>query len=400
MFKGRNIYYLILLLMFGLLVLVEYNTPEPLDWRRTYAQKDKIPFGCNAFYRLLNEDIYKGKMEKQRQTPFNVLMQNPEKRTAYIFINDDISFSRLDAKYLMDFVSKGNDVLIASSSLYGNAIADTFHIYTERSYIPYGSYLDSTNMAFLNYCSPALKAKKPYKYRGGFETAFFGGFDTAKVTILATESDTNAVFLQAPMGKGNFYFLSVPDVFTNYFVVNDSSRYFAYKALSFLNAEQFWWDEYFKGSGVKSGTPLQFIFASDSLYAGYLLTLLSLIIFMIFAMKRRQRPIPIVEPLPNATLQFVEVVGSVYYNTSNHKIIAEEKINSFYEFLRAKFLVSSRKADEETLIRISKLSTIPIEDVKKLFVQIGMVWRQGSITEKELIDLNTAIENFYKQNKR
>jgi hypothetical protein len=136
------------------------------------------------------------------------------------------------------------------------------------------------------------------------------------------------------------------------------------------------------------------------LYAAYLLTILSIIIFMIFAMKRRQRAIAIVEPLPNTTLQFVEVVGSVYYNTRNHKIIAEEKINSFYEFLRGKFLVNSRRADEETLLRISKLSTIPLEEIRKLFGQIGAVWRQGSITEQELINLNNGIENFYKQNKR
>jgi hypothetical protein len=121
---------------------------------------------------------------------------------------------------------------------------------------------------------------------------------------------------------------------------------------------------------------------------------------MIFAMKRRQRPIAIVEPLANNTLQFVEVVGSVYYNSHNHKIIAEEKINSLFEFLRAKFFVSSRKADEETLLRISKLSTIPLPEIKDLFLKIGMVWRQASITEQELIELNTAIENFYKQNKR
>jgi len=398
--KGNKLYYVLLLILFGLLVFVEYNAPQQVDWRRTYASSDKIPFGCNAFYRLLDEDIFKGKITKQKQTPFNVLMKPSEKKAAYIFINNGLSFSRLDAQYLLQFVEAGNDVFMAASSFYDNKLADTFRVSTDKFYTGYANYFDSTKTYSVNFCSPALKEKKSFKYKMGFESAYFKNFDTTKVQVLALGEDTNAVFLKAKFGEGNIYFLSLPDVFTNYFVVNDSARFFAYKALSYLGAEQVWWDEYFKGYGVKSGSPLQFIFASDSLYAAYLLTLISLIIFMIFALKRRQRAIAIVEPLPNATLQFVEVVGSVYYNTRNHKIIAEEKINSFYEFLRSKFLVSSRRADDETLLRIAKLSTVPLEEVKKLFTHIGRVWRQGSITEKELIDLNASIENFYKHNKR
>lgn len=398
--KRFNPYYLLLLALFALLVLVEYNSPRPVDWHRTYSKEHKTPFGCNAFYRLMDEDVWKGKLQNQKQTPFNVLLQQHDKKSAYVFINGHLSFSRLDAKYLMDFVAEGNDVFMAASTFYDNRVADTFHIRTNRYYPEYSAYFDSTKKYSVNFCSPAVKEKKPYVYKMGFDAAAFTQFDTSKVTVLALGDDTNAVFLKGSFGQGNFYFLSIPDVFTNYFVVNDSARFFAYKALSFINADKVWWDEYFKGSGNKSGSPLQFIFASDSLYAAYLLTFISLIIFMIFAMKRRQRAIAVVEPLANTTLQFVEVVGSVYYNTRNHKIIAEEKINSLFEFLRAKFLVNSRKADEESLLRISKLSTIPLTDIKDLFMKIGMVWRQSSITEQELVELNKAIENFYKQNKR
>jgi hypothetical protein len=397
--KIFNPYYILLALMFFLLVFVEYNAPQKPDWRRTYSDKDKIPYGCNALYRLLDEDIFKDKLIKQKQTPFNVLLNPGSKKIAYVFINSNLSFSRLDAEYLMKFAERGNDVFMVAQSFYENKLADTFRVSTDQ-YLGYSNYFDSTKKYKVNFCSPALKEKKAYNYKMGFESSHFSNFDTSKVTVLALGNDTEAVFLRAPFGEGNFYFLSLPDAFTNYFVVNDSARFFAYKALSFIHADEIWWDDYFKGSNVETGHPLQFIFANDSLYAAYLLTILSIIIFMIFAMKRRQRAIAVVEPLPNTTLQFVEVVGSVYYNTRNHKIIAEEKINSFYEFLRSKFLVNSRRADEETLLRISKLSTIPPGEIKKLFVQIGAVWRQASITEQELINLNAAIENFYKQNKR
>ena len=133
MLKGNNTYYFILLLLFSLLVWVEYSAPKPIDWRRTYAKQDKIPFGCNALYRLLDEDIFQNKLEPQSQTAFTVLENLPDRKTAYVFINNRLSFSELDGKYLLDFVKEGNTVLMAANS-FNNLIADTFKIETKYVY--------------------------------------------------------------------------------------------------------------------------------------------------------------------------------------------------------------------------------------------------------------------------
>jgi len=395
MFKGNNKYYFILLLLFAAMVWIEYNQPKPVDWRRTYTNQDKIPFGCNAFYRLLNEDIFKSKVEVQNQTPFNVLATLPTKKTAYVFINNNLTFSELDCKYLFDFVKEGNTVFMAANSFSG-LVADTFKIETEYAY---NLFNDSTKKLALNFYSPALKAPKSYIYPKAIDVADFRSFDTTKVTVLAG-TDSTALFIKASWGKGNFYFLSVPDIYTNYFVVNDPNREVAYKTLSYIDADVIWWDEYYKSFSTKKGSYFQFIFGNDSLYAAYTLTGIALLIFMVFGLKRRQKAIAIVEPLQNTTLQFVEVVGSVYYNSKNHKIIAEEKINSFFELLRTKFSIIGRNIDEEGVLRISKLSTIDISEIKKLISNINYVLNSDRITEEDLIQLNNLIENFYKQNKR
>jgi hypothetical protein len=395
MFKGNNKYYFILLLLFVAMVWIEYNQPKPVDWRRTYTKQDKIPFGCNAFYRLLDEDIFKDKVEVQNQTPFNVLATLPTKKTAYVFINNNLTFSDLDCKYLFDFVNEGNTVFMAANS-FSSLIADTFKIETEYAY---NLFNDSTKKLVLNFYSPALKATKSYIYPKAIDVADFRIFDTTKVTLLAG-TDSTPLFIKAPWGKGNFYFLSVPDIYTNYFVVNGPNREAVYKTLSYIDADVIWWDEYYKSFNMQKGSYFQFIFGNDSLYAAYTLTGIALLIFMIFALKRRQKAIAIIEPLQNTTLQFVEVVGSVYYNSKNHKIIAEEKINSFYELLRVKFSITGRNIDEEAALRISKLSTINLDEIKKLIAMLHYITKQTSITEKELIELNTLIEKFYKQNKR
>ena len=396
MFKGNNKYYFILLLLFALMVWMEYNQPQPVDWRKTYTSQDKIPFGCNAFYRLLNEDIFTGKTEQKNQTVYNTLETSQDKKTAYIFINNNLTFSDLECNYLFDFVNKGNTIFMAANNFSG-LLADTFKIETAYNY---DFFSDTTKKLEFNFCNSNLKSSKNYIYPKSVDVSFFKKFDTSTVTILATTTDSNALFVKASMGKGNFYFISIPDIYTNYFIVNNPNREAAYKTLSYLNTDKIYWDEFYKTFNTNQGSHLQFIFAHDSLYAAYSLAFIALLIFMLFALKRKQKAIPIVEPLQNTTLQFVEVVGSVYYNSKNHKIIAEEKINSFYEFLRNKFLIAGRNFDAENLLRISKLSTIPLEEIKKLILVINNVIKQSSITEKELVELNTLIENFYKQNKR
>src|ERR1700756_960751 len=254
MFKGNNKYYFILLLLFAAMVWIEYNEPKPIDWRRTYTSQDKIPFGCNAFYRLLDEDIFKGQIEIQNQTPFNILADLPAKKTAYVFINKDLSFSELDSKYLLDFVNAGNTVFMAANNFSG-LVADTFKIETDYTYNPFS---DSLKKLAFNFYSPLLKAPKNYVYPKAIEVSNFINFDTAKVTVLAG-ADSTTLFLKAPWGKGNFYFLSVPDIYTNYFLVNNPNREAAYKTLSYIDADVIWWDEYYKSFSTKKGFYFQFI---------------------------------------------------------------------------------------------------------------------------------------------
>ena len=48
-----NKYILILLATLTAFVLFEYYKPKPIDWRPTYQNDDKIPFGTQAVFELL-----------------------------------------------------------------------------------------------------------------------------------------------------------------------------------------------------------------------------------------------------------------------------------------------------------------------------------------------------------
>jgi hypothetical protein len=127
---------------------------------------------------------------------------------------------------------------------------------------------------------------------------------------------------------------------------------------------------------------------------GYIMLIIGLFIFMIFEMKRRQRPIPIIKPLQNSTLEFVDVISHVYFNSNNHKHIAEETIQYFYFFVRKKFNVNTNEMNDEFYGGISKLSGVDLSDVKKLFSYCQNLKQAPSLTQYDLLELNDRINNF------
>jgi hypothetical protein len=144
----------------------------------------------------------------------------------------------------------------------------------------------------------------------------------------------------------------------------------------------------------------KFIFDSDALYTAYVLTILSLILYMIFDGRRRQRAIPIVEPIKNTTLEFVNVVSHVYFNSDNHQFISEERIRYFYESIRKRFAISTSDINDEFYQQISDLSGYDQKLVKQLFVYCEKLKRSKNTTEYDLIELSRQINNFNKHSLR
>jgi hypothetical protein len=404
--KGNRKYYLIFILLFLGLAAFQFMAPKPVNWNRTYLSSHKIPFGTNALFQLLNSGFIAAEIRQEDQSVYSLLKlrAKTDSPATYLFIDNQVKFDKLDTKELMKFVSEGNTVFISASVING-LLADTFKLETDIPFNNYFSFEKDTakekkQETFLNFSNPRMKNKNAYGYNGIFQNNFFSSFDTLKAVVLATDQKNKTNLLRMDHGRGKFIFSSVPDVFSNYFIVNDQSREFAYKTLSYAANPVIYLDEHYKSKRLKSDSPMGYVLANDSLYAAWILALLSLLLFMLFETKRKQRIIPVIVPLKNTTLEFVEVVGSVYFSAKNHKVIAEEKIIVFLEFIRHRFQVSTRLYDEAFYRRVFLLSGITIDDLKYLFERIDRIQFKQSITESELIELNSLIDNFYKNNKR
>lgn len=409
MFKGNRKYVILLVVFFTILIVVQYNRPRPIDWRQSYSMDDKVPYGTYALHEMIGE-LFPGKKVTTSTMPvYNVLSDSANGNGNYIFIAGDFSPDKLDTRSLLQFVASGNNVFVAANYIYGS-FADTLNLGTQAYY-----YYDDPNAADtatlnevvnyedtvrVNFTSPYLRSKSDYIYPKAVENFIFSSFDTARTTILGTNGKAQANFIRVKVGKGSFYLSTLPQAFSNYHFVDKRNSEYVYKSLSFLPAENVLWDEYYKPFRYVEQSPMKVVLNSPALSMAYFLTLASLVLFVIFGARRRQRIIPVVEPLRNTTLDFVGIVGTLYYQKADHKNIATKKISYFLEYIRSAFFVKTNLFDEAFITKVVNLSGIPEKDVRELFNFITVISGSSIIREEEILKLNSLIEKFHRESKR
>lgn len=62
--------------------------------------------------------------------------------------------------------------------------------------------------------------------------------------------------------------------------------------------------------------------------------MLGVVLFMIFTARRRQRVIPIVEKPKNRSLEFIQLIGTLYYQRHDHADLVRKKFRFFAEEVR------------------------------------------------------------------
>ncbi len=318
----------------------------------------------------------------------------------YIIINSSFSPGETDAKALLDFVQKGNCVFVSAQEITG-ILADSLKINTKIDYyeqdfskkdLESNLKKDSIYLTLLN--ENLTTHTKKYWYRDGTVTGYFSSFDTATTIVLGKNSNDQASFIRVQFGTGVFLISTTPLAFTNYNMLLEDNAEFISASLSYLPVRDTYWDEYYKNYREVDSDSLRFIKSQPPLYWAYYVALFSVIAYIVFEAKRRQRIIPITDPPRNTTVEFVSTIGRLYFQNGNHKDIASKKIYYFLEYIRAKFYVTTNIFDKEFIDKITERSGIEQTKVIQLFALIQNFQKANSINQVDLMELNKRIEEF------
>ncbi len=216
------------------------------------------------------------------------------------------------------------------------------------------------------------------------------------VEVLGRNSAGNPVFVQKRVGKGAIYFHSVPLAFTNYYLLPQNNSGYISRCFSYLPVAPVYWDEYYKVGRQGAGTPIRVLLQTPALKTALVLTLALVLVYMLFQSKRRQRIIPVIKPFENSTLQFVGTVARLYYNRGEHTSV-DKKDDVFYGTAADTVPNSDRLGERrqhsgrECPLGVNEAGT------RAVFRFSHHLRMATHVTEKELIDYNKLVEEFWKK---
>jgi len=389
--KGYKVYFTIGLILILVYLVAQFNKPSPTDWSPSYAKKDKIPYGTFIFYNRIKDILPKAVIKTSGIAIYNTLKDKGYKNSTYVIIAPQVKIEKADLEQLKKYISVGNDVFIASYDL-GSVAEKDLKLKRSTSFAQNGSSVNFTN--------PNLKTVVNYGFEKGIGNQYFSKIDTAKATVLGIDANNNANFMKYSFGKGYLYLIAGPGFYSNFNLLDKYGAEYAAKTLSYLQGTKtLIYDEYFTIPKTGETDLLKVFFKHPELKHAYYLCIFSLLLFVFYDIKRRQRIIPIADPYTNTSVEFAHVVGSVYYHRRDNLDIAQKKINYLIEHLRSRYYLKTNEIQRdfaETLQLKTGINETLAKTLTRYFMQVPTL---TSFSDTELVGLNNIIEQFYKNTK-
>ena len=392
------------ILLFGgavlLMILSEVLTPKPIDWSRSYSKSDKKPYGNIILFEQLQQLFGEDNILINRVTAFEAQQAAAwDNYSSVFYLNETFEPSELETKMLLAWVDQGKQLFVAAREFSG-VFADTLDLSTSYTVFkqPFkGESGTQTEKEEINFTNKNLKALSGYTYKSGTTNFYFNEFDSEITTVLGMDAKQHPNFIQIPYGDGMIYLHSNPLVFTNYNMLLENNHEYVSKALSYLPNEPLIWDEYYKSGREGSQSTMRFIFSQLALKWAWWLTLISMSVYVLFNIKRKQRIIPIFQPPSNTTLEFVETIGRLYYQNKDHKDLAQKKVLYFKDYIRIHFYMNIQHWSKQDIHHLAAKSGVEENQVQKLADLILSILNTAEKTsEEQLVKLNKEIDNFKK----
>ncbi len=412
--KRENIIYLALVALLLVLYFMVQSSKtvkgRNMSWSPSFSNQHDRPFGTQLIFDRLRDIFPESEIQTiQKSTYLSLSDTFFWEETAYIVINNSFQIDRVDTDKLLEFVDEGNHALIAAES-FSPFLADSLGFSGRTSFLSFSRIRaeEEADSNRSNFFDPSLADSAGYNFFASNMKSFFSQLDSNRTEVLAYNNEGFANLIRIPWGDGSFVLCSAPYLLTNYHLLYNNHHDFIAKTFSLIPPESnILWDEYYKvefqrslaTQGGGSGD-LSYILGEPELAWAWYLGLFSLILFVFIERKRKQRIIPIVKPHPNLTVDFVQTIGRLYFQSQNHKNIAEKKIKVFLEYIRSRYFLKTHQIDLDFVHSLSGKSNIDEGDLRALFNLILKVKKQPSITEERLVELNQMIDDFYERSPR
>lgn len=344
--RGTRKFMALMGLLFVLLFVLQIQLPKQFVWNPTFLHSDKQPFGCYVFDSVLTQSMPKG-YQVTRQTFMQLNLAHPDERIGVLALMDQPNFTDIDVSQLLDIAKRGGKVMLVYNRCYGTNLEDTLHITMGN----YGSFsadylmrsISNGNERYDILCWTAHDKVYPAnQYRVYSDLIgsriFVDSKKKATVLVRNTDDPRDTLAISIPYGKGQIFVASTPLLFTNYGMLCGHTSEYIFRMMSQMADMPVYRMEIYKNMDPTEGgqSPLQEFLRRPALRWAIYLAMLGIVLFMIFTARRRQRVIPVMAPPVNKSLEFIQLIGTLYYQRKDHADLVRKKFLFFAEEARRK----------------------------------------------------------------
>lgn len=458
--KSSRNFLFAMLVLFVLFCLLQVNLPKKFVWSPTFSHVDKQPLGCFVFDSVLTQSLPNG-YHVTKKTFFQLDQEHAKEKISVLMVVDQQDLKQLDVKYLCNIARRGGKVMVvASSSFDDGRNADTIVVdELERTFkvrIEDGMYFslrgilsglkahdnDMYDTIYWNN-RETMYAAQPYKmfynmvggtlfvdsvpkvkrlaytlstagYDYKYDSLYVGDFTRFDTIVDKKERieriDTFAIkkiptAVSVPYGKGEVIFVSSPLLFTNYGMLEGNTSVYIFRLMSYLaDLPVYRTEAYVKTDAmlVAEQSPFREFIKRPPLRWALYLALLGVVLFMIFTARRRQRVIPIMSKPANRSLEFIQLIGTLYYQRKDHVDLVRKKFKLFAEELRktAGVDISDVNTDDREYLLLAEKTGMNSDRLKKVIRQIRLVLHsEGNISVEEMRSLIDAMDTIVRHAK-
>jgi hypothetical protein len=194
-----------------------------------------------------------------------------------------------------------------------------------------------------------------------------------------------------PYGKGMIYIHTNPIIFTNYFLKTKTGLSHTEHALSILSNEKIYWDEFSKNpledspSNEKRKDYLKYILSVESFKWAWYLMIGATLLFIILKSKRKYSIMPVLEPVSNTSIEYINTTGRLYMQIGNHRKLIQLNMRLFISFIQQKYGILIKPEDSQSVQWIAAKSGIEEQLYNELFADYKKLTLPGySVTSKDL----------------
>lgn len=381
--KTFKIYAVIFIIIMVILALLEVNKKEVTDWRKNFDLNEKSPFGLFVFNKEA-KDLFKNQVKKIDETPYDYY--NLNKRGSHNILVVEKEIDKQSWRSILSEVSKGSDAMLIVSKI-PKEISDSIGYYDSQISFEEQNVLKLTDIKYQN---DFINLDKFPSGRGF--SYIKHGVEVLGKTVEKNNSD-QANFIKAKFGKGNVYVHCEPLFLTNYYLLKPGNTRYAQDVFSYLNDKEILW--FVEAANAKSSSRffMRFILSKPALKYAWWVFLGGLLLFIFFNAKRKQRIVPVMEPLRNTSVDFVKSIGNLYLQEGDFHDMMAKKAQYFLNKVRMDLLIDTQNLDDEFAKKLQLKTGKPGEMINEAIDLIRKAQDPyASVMKEDLTRLNKVLD--------